>query len=77
MIRMYPPDKEGRLLAAFRFHARYFSLAAETIHDHQAAFAALRDPARDNFALFPFLSMAKRFACSRESYNGGNASIKN
>ncbi len=29
MIRMYPPDKEGRLLAAFRFHARYFSLAAE------------------------------------------------
>jgi hypothetical protein len=44
----------GRLRAAFRARALYFSLHPQVIRDHQAAFEALRNPDLQNFMLFPF-----------------------
>lgn len=54
MTRTNPSDMRGRLRAAFRARALYFSLHPQVIRDHQAAFEALRNPDLQNFMLFPF-----------------------
>lgn len=54
MTRMNPTEIKGRLRAAFRARAPYFSLHPQVIRDHQAAFEALRNPDLQNFTLFPF-----------------------